>query len=188
MHERVRLQVAVADRPVELQRVLVTRQRAVVFVQVVVGVAEAVPRRGLAVAVTDLLVDGQSPAALLQRLRVPARQDVGPADFVGHAGLPAAPSGLPVEETRLGVVLQGLLMATARVGEKGRIAVHPALSGPVPDIGEQVQGARQMPGRIHPTLQPTVGEAQRPVGVGLSAYVPSPCAALAAVVWATNCS
>ena len=79
------LQVA---SPVE--RTLVAQDGLWVVAEVMVGVADAVPRVGLPAAAANLLLDGKSLLAIGECLPIIAELGVQPADSIERASLPAA--------------------------------------------------------------------------------------------------
>jgi len=56
VHQRVRFQAVVIDRAIDIHRIPVADQRLAVPAEVVLRIAETVPRGGLATAIADLLV------------------------------------------------------------------------------------------------------------------------------------
>jgi hypothetical protein len=88
MAEAVRLAVTVTLRLGQGDGALVALDRLGMLAEVVVGVSEAVKRRGLAAAVAELAVQVKGLLTVGKGLRVQPELRVAPADPVQRPGLP----------------------------------------------------------------------------------------------------
>jgi hypothetical protein len=116
--------------------------------EVVMGVAEAVPRVGFPLAVGDLLEPVQRPFAIADGLAIVVEQGELPANRVEGVRLSGDASGRLEQIQRLPGVAERLAMPVPPLKGLAENEVCVRESGPVTNNRELVQGAFQMPVRL----------------------------------------
>lgn len=113
----VRLVVAVAEGPAQAERVPVTGERAVVVTEMVVGIAEAVPRARLHIGVAGFMQNNSGLVTVDESVPVATTARVVPAELVQRAAFtgPMPDPAVPIE---------GLVGATLRGPELPLTAVQ----------------------------------------------------------------